>query len=382
LLTALHDRHRALGAKLVDFAGWDMPIAYAGTVGEHHAVRRAAGAFDISHMGRIDVRGPGAGTWLRSLVTRNLEDLAPGAARYALVCNERGTILDDIFVYRRAAEDWLLIVNGANRAKIVAWLEQHRPSAISVTDRTLETGLLALQGPRVREVLTRMAVRVPDTFRLHTFVENTWNGKPLLIARTGYTGEWGVELMADQASIVALWDQALARGNDAGLVPVGLGARDTLRLEMGYALYGHEIDETTTPLEAGLEWVVDFDGPDFQGKAALSAQRDRGVERRLVGFELIDKGVPRQGHPIVADGREVGTVTSGNLSPTLDKGIGMGYIQATRATVGTPIDIDIRGKRKHAVIVKPPFYQRRSSPPSPSPLAGEGRVGDKGTKDP
>ncbi len=358
LTTALHERHRALGAKLVDFAGWDMPIAYAGTVGEHAAVRRAAGAFDISHMGRIDVRGSGAGAFLRSLVTRNLADMPEGAARYALMCNERGTILDDIFVYRKGAEDWLLIVNGANRAKIVAWLEQHRPPAISVIDRTLDTGLVALQGPRVREVLTRMAVSLPDAFRLHTFVEGSWRGRPLFIARTGYTGEWGVEVMADRPSIVALWDDALAQGKDAGLVPVGLGARDTLRLEMGYALYGHEIDETTTPLEAGLDWVVDFSEADFVGKAALTLQRDQGVARRLVGFELIDKGVPRQGHLMLAQGRAVGAVTSGNLSPSLDKGIGMGYIEATRAAVGTRIDIDIRGKSKQAVIVKPPFYRK------------------------
>ncbi len=358
LTTALHAAHSALGARLVDFAGWDMPIAYAGTVGEHLAVRRAAGAFDIGHMGRIDVRGPGATAFLRSLVTRNLADMAEGTARYALVCNERGTILDDIFVYRKTAEDWLLIVNGANRAKIVAWLERHRPPAVAVTDRTLETGLIALQGPRVREVLTRMAIALPQTFRLHTFVETSWRGRPLFIARTGYTGEWGVEVMAAQPSIVALWDEALAQGRDAGLVPVGLGARDTLRLEMGYALYGHEIDETTTPLEAGLEWAVDFDESDFIGKAALTLQRDRGVERRLVGFELIDKGVPRQGHPILAGSRAVGTVTSGNLSPSLDKGIGMGYIEPTRAAIGALIEIDVRGKRKQAAIVKPPFYRK------------------------
>jgi aminomethyltransferase len=357
--TALHEQHRALGAKLVDFAGWDMPIAYAGTVSEHLAVRRGAGAFDIGHMGRIDVRGPGAGSFLRSLVTRTLADMPAGAARYALVCNERGAILDDIFVYRKAAEEWRLIVNGANRTKIVAWLDRHRPPAVSVADRTLDTGLVALQGPRVREVLTAMAVPLPDVFRLHTFVEHPWRGRSLFIARTGYTGEWGVEVMADHASIVALWDEALARGKDAGLVPVGLGARDTLLLEMGYALYGHEIDETTTPLEAGLEWAVDFDEEDFVGRAALAAQRGQGVPRRLVGFELIDKGVPRQGHSILAAGRTVGTVTSGNLSPSLDKGIGMGYIEAARAALGTRIEIDIRGKRKQAVIVKPPFYKKK-----------------------
>lgn len=358
MTTALHAAHQALGAKLVDFAGWDMPLAYAGTVGEHLAVRRAAGAFDIGHMGRIEVRGPGAGAYVRSLVTRTLADMPAGAARYALVCNERGTILDDIFVYRKAPEEWLLIVNGANRVKIVSWIEQHRPSAVSVVDRTLDTGLIALQGPCIRDVLGRIELSLPSSFRLHTFVENTWQGRSLLIARTGYTGEWGVEVMADHATIVALWNQTLTQGKDLGLVPVGLGARDTLRLEMGYALYGHEIDETTTPLEAGLDWVVDFSEADFVGKAALIAQRNQGVDRCLVGFELVDKGVPRQGHPILADGRPVGTVTSGNLSPSLDKGIGMGYIEATRGAVGTAIEIDIRGKRKRAVITKPPFFRK------------------------
>jgi aminomethyltransferase len=358
LTTALHERHRALGAKLVDFAGWDMPIAYAGTVGEHGAVRRAAGAFDIGHMGRIDVRGPGSGSYLRSLVTRDLADMGFGSARYALVCNERGTILDDIFVYRRATEDWLLIVNGANRTKIVAWLGTHRPPSVSVADRTLDTGLIAIQGPRTREVLERMAISLPSSFRLHTFVESTWRGRPLFIARTGYTGEWGVELMADQAGIAVLWDEAFSRGKDLGLVPVGLGARDTLRLEMGYALYGNEIDETTTPLEAGLDWVVDLSDADFIGKTPLVAQRSHGPSRRLVGFELLDRGVPRHGHPILADGRTVGTVTSGNLSPSLDKGIGMGYIEATRTAAGTLIEIDIRGKRKRAVIAMAPFYRK------------------------
>jgi aminomethyltransferase len=361
LTTALHDAHRALGAKLVDFAGWEMPISYAGTVAEHGAVRRAAGAFDIGHMGRLRVRGSGATAYVESIVTRGVTDVPNGAARYALVCNERGTILDDIFVYRYSADDWLLIVNGANRLKIVAWLQQRRPAGVTVEDRTLETGLIAIQGPRARDVLDRLSIATPSPFRLHTFIETVRNGRPLLIARTGYTGEWGVEVMAEHAVIAALWGDALAHGKDLGLVPVGLGARDTLRLEMGYALYGHEIDETTTPLDAGLEWAVDFGKTDFVGKAALAAQRSRGLTRRLVGFELIDKGVPRQGHPILADGAVAGVVTSGNLSPSLDKGVGMGYMDAARAAEGTPIEIDIRGKRKRAVVVKPPFYKKGKS---------------------
>ncbi|HET8760047.1 MAG TPA: glycine cleavage system aminomethyltransferase GcvT [Nitrospiria bacterium] len=361
LTTALHAAHRALGARLVDFAGWEMPISYAGTVAEHTAVRRAAGVFDIGHMGRLRVRGSGATAYLESLVTRGVGDIPPGAARYALVCNEQGTILDDIFVYRYAGDDWLLIVNGANRLKIAAWMQQHRPMGVTVEDRTLETGLLAIQGPRTREVLDRLSIALPSPFRLHTFIETVRNGRPVLVARTGYTGEWGVEVMAEHAVVAAVWDEALERGKDLGLVPVGLGARDTLRLEMGYALYGHEIDETTTPLDAGLEWAVDFAKTDFIGKAALSAQRARGLTRRLVGFELIDKGVPRQGHPILADGAPVGVVTSGNLSPSLDKGVGMGYMDAARAVDGAPIEIDIRGKRKRAVIMKPPFYKKGKS---------------------
>jgi aminomethyltransferase len=362
LTTALHAAHKALGARLVDFAGWEMPISYAGTVAEHLAVRGAAGAFDIGHMGRLRVRGPGATAYIESLVTRSVGDVPSGAARYALVCNERGTLLDDIFVYRYAEDDWLLIVNGANRVKIVAWMNQHRPMGITVEDRTLETGLIAIQGPRSRDVIERLGIPLPTPFRLHTFIETVRNGRPVLIARTGYTGEWGVEVMAEHAVVAALWDEALAQGKPVGLVPVGLGARDTLRLEMGYALYGHEIDETTTPLEAGLEWAVDFGKTDFIGKAALSAQRSRGLTRRLVGFELLDKGVPRQGHPILADGAPVGAVTSGNLSPSLDKGVGMGYMDAARAVDGAPIEIDIRGKHKRAVITKPPFYKKRTSP--------------------
>ncbi len=358
LATALHDVHRALGAKLVDFAGWEMPISYTGTLTEHAAVRRAAGLFDIGHMGRIDVRGQGADAFLSAVVTARLDDLRPGAARYALVCNETGTLLDDIFVYRRAADDWLLIVNGSNRLKIVDWLERGRPRTVTTIDRTLETGLIALQGPRAAEILS--ALIGPELARapLHTFAEVTWRNTPLLVARTGYTGEWGVEILAANGAMRTLWDAVLAEGKAAGLVPVGLGARDTLRLEMGYALYGNDIDETTTPLEAGLGWAVDLTKPEFRGKDALVAQHRRGVGRKLVGFELREKGVPRHGHPIVVGGKPVGVVTSGNLSPTLDKGIGLGYVEAAHSTLGTAIDIDIRGKVKPAVAVKPPFYKK------------------------
>jgi aminomethyltransferase len=359
LTTALHDHHRALGAKLVDFAGWEMPISYAGTVGEHAAVRRAAGLFDIGHMGRIDVRGPGAGDWIQQLVTSNTETLKPGAARYALVCNERGTILDDIFVYKRDTDNWLLIVNGANRLKIAAWIERHRPKGITAVDRTLETGLIALQGPRAAAILERLIGSPQTGSQLHTFTETTWRNRPLLVARTGYTGEWGVELMADQAAMRSVWEGVLEAGRSEGLVPVGLGARDTLRLEMGYMLYGNDIDETTTPLEAGLGWVVDFNKPDFIGKNALTAQKQAGVGRKLVGFELLEKGVPRHGHPIQVDGKPVGVVTSGNLSPTLDRGIGLGYVESNYAALGTTLAIDIRGKIKPATVVKPPFYRRK-----------------------
>lgn len=355
LTTALHDAHRALGAKLVDFAGWDMPIAYAGTLGEHAAVRRAAGLFDIGHMGRIDVRGAGADAWLQSLVTADLTGVKPGAARYALVCNDQGGILDDIFVYRRAADDWLVIVNGANRTKIVAWMERHRAPDVTVSDRTLYTGLIALQGPRASEILDRVLGGQPATRPLHTFADVVWQQTPVLVARTGYTGEWGVELMAENPAIRPLWDALLA----AGAAPAGLGARDTLRLEMGYMLYGNDIGETTTPIEAGLGWAVSF-AHDFIGKAALVAQKTTGPTRKLVGFDLRDKGVPRHGHPILAEGRSIGVVTSGNLSPTLDKGIGMGYIEAAHATPGGAIAIDIRGKIKAATIVKPPFYRKKS----------------------
>ena len=361
LTTALHGAHRALGAKLVDFAGWEMPISYAGTLAEHAAVRRAAGLFDIGHMGRIDVRGPGADAFLSSLVTARLDDLRPGAARYALVCNEQGTILDDIFVYRRGADDWLLIVNGSNRLKIVDWLERRRPPTVSTVDRTLETGLIALQGPRAAEILGTLIGPEFTRAPLHTFADATWRGQPVLVARTGYTGEWGVEIMAANGAMRALWDAALAEGKAAGLVPVGLGARDTLRLEMGYALYGNDIDETTTPLEAGLGWAVDLTKAAFAGKDALVAHHQRGVSRKLVGFELREKGVPRHGHPILVGGKPTGVVTSGNLSPTLDKGIGLGYVEAAHSALGTAIDIDIRGKIKPATVVKPPFYKKKAS---------------------
>lgn len=354
LTTALHEAHRALGARLVDFAGWEMPISYAGTLSEHAAVRGSAGLFDIGHMGRIEVAGSGAEAFLQSLVTADLADLKAGAARYALVCNERGGILDDVFVYKRGAHDWLVIVNGANRTKIVAWLERHGRADVTPVDRTMETGLIALQGPQAADLLERVIGGNVSALPLHAFADVSWHGAPLLVARTGYTGEWGVELMAANPMMRPLWDALLA----AGATPVGLGARDTLRLEMGYMLYGNDIDETTTPIEAGLGWAVSLAKPDFIGRAALAAQKANGVGRKLVGFDLQEKGVPRHGHPILAGGQSVGLVTSGNLSPTLDKGIGMGYIDAAHAAPGTAIAIDIRGKLKPAVVVKPPFYRK------------------------
>lgn len=354
LTTALHDAHRALGAKLVDFAGWEMPIAYAGTLAEHAAVRRAAGLFDIGHMGRIEIKGAGAWAFLQSLVTADLAEVKTGAAHYALICNEQGGILDDIFVYRRGVDDWLVIVNGANRTKIAAWMARHGRADVTPADRTMETGLIALQGPHAADLLERVIGGTVSALPLHAFADVSWHGAPLLVARTGYTGEWGVELMAANPMMRPLWDALLA----AGATPAGLGARDTLRLEMGYMLYGNDIDETTTPIEAGLGWAVSLAKPDFIGRAILAIQKANGPARKLAAFELREKGVPRHGHPILAGGQSVGLVTSGNLSPTLDKGIGMGYIDAAHAAPGTAIAIDIRGKIKPAVVVKPPFYKK------------------------
>ncbi|MDA2910279.1 glycine cleavage system aminomethyltransferase GcvT [Nitrospiraceae bacterium AH_259_D15_M11_P09] len=371
--TPLYDAQAVSGAKLVDFFGWELPIHYAGVVNECHAVRSAAGLFDVCHMGRITVSGQGALGFIQHVATNNAAKLSVLRSQYSMVCNEQGGIKDDIFVYRTKAEEFLLCVNASNREKMVAWLQEQAAGLtdVELKDRSLEWAQLALQGPASRSILSEMGVIGVDSLKPRQGLDTSLLGVRSLITRTGYTGELGYELYVPADSAVWIWNELLARGKSAGIKPAGLGARDLLRLEMGYLLYGNDISETTSPLEAGAEWAVDFEKGDFTGRDALLRQKGEGIERRLVAFELLQKAVPRHGCKIVSTGepedKEIGEVTSGNLSSILQKGIGLGYVPPARAKVGASFAIDIRGRTVPAVVVTPPFYKKQARGESPSP---------------
>jgi aminomethyltransferase len=360
--TPLIAEHRAAGAKLVDFAGWEMPIQYSGVVDEYHTVRTRAGLFDVSHMGRIAVNGPSAGHFLQAITTNDVMALQPWRAQYSMLCNHQGGIKDDIFVYQLGdSNQYLVCVNASNRDKILSWvLEQgrHFPDCL-IQDRSADMAQIALQGPATREIVSALGLSVLERLKLRESTMVEIGGAHCLAARTGYTGEFGYELYV-QGGASSVWNTLLETGRAFGVKAAGLGARDLLRLEMGYLLYGNDINEDTTPLEAGAEWAVSFTKGDFIGREALWSQKQAGPARRLVAFELLEKGVPRHGFTVLeADSsKPIGEVTSGNLSPILQKGIGLGYVQSSYSATGTPIAIDIRGKPFPARIVKPPFYKK------------------------
>ncbi len=361
--TPLFDCHRTAGAKLVDFAGWEMPIQYSGVLDEYHAVRAKAGLFDVSHMGRIAVTGEGALKFLQQVTTNDVVKLSLMQAHYSMVCNYQGGIKDDIFVYHLKPNGYLLCVNASNQEKLLTWLCEHVQgvSGCAVMDQSAILAQVALQGPASRDVLSRMGVPGIASLKLRHCIETNLVGNLCLIARTGYTGELGYELYVPADRAADLWESLLDHGRPVGLKPAGLGARDLLRLEMAYLLYGNDIGEDTTPLEAGVEWAVSFQKGDFIGRKALLEQKEAGLIRRFVAFELLEKGVPRHGFKITKPGtsRElIGEVTSGNLSPLLQKGIGLGYVPPAFAQPGSSIVVDIRGKAMQAVVVKPPFYKR------------------------
>ena len=360
--TPLIEQHRAHGAKLVGFAGWEMPIQYASVVEEYQSVRSAAGLFDVSHMGRITVSGQGSLSFLQRMTTNNVSALATGQAQYSMVCNEKGGIKDDIFVYRTADTEYLLCVNASNREKIVTWLSEHQTADdhCQIEDRSAVLAQLAIQGPASRDILIAIGAEHIAELKLHHCRDTRVAGISCFVARTGYSGELGYELNVSAGKAVELWTSLLREGARRGLKPAGLGARDLLRLEMGYLLYGNDISEDTTPLEANAAWAVSFDKGEFMGRPALQGQAQSGPSRRLVAFELLEKSVPRHGFRLLdpASSQAIGEVTSGNLSPLLQKGIGMGYVPASFAKADTAIAVDIRGKVLPAVIVKPPFYRK------------------------
>jgi aminomethyltransferase len=365
--TPLFEGHGAAGGRLVDFAGWEMPMQYTGVVDEYQAVRRAAGLFDVSHMGRIVVAGEGALAFLQRITTNNVEKLAVLESQYSMVCHEHGGILDDIFVYRTRSHEYLLCVNASNREKILTWLNAQLTGVTGVTlrDQSIELAQLALQGPASRAILSSLGIAGIEAMKLRSCLDTQLLGAPALITRTGYTGELGYELYVPSDHALCIWNELLTVGKSNGLKPAGLGARDLLRLEMAYLLYGNDISEETTPIEAAAEWIVDLNKGDFIGRQVLQQQKTSGVTKRLVAFELTQKAVPRHGFKILSDDssgrKEIGEVTSGNLSPILQKGIGLGYVPAQVATIGSSICIDIRGRAMAAIIAKPPFYRKRAT---------------------
>jgi aminomethyltransferase len=341
--TPLYDRHVALGARMVPFAGWEMPVQYEGVIQEHRAVRTDAGVFDVSHMGELDVEGPRAHELLQGLLSNDLDRLQPGLAQYTLLTNEHGGIVDDVIAYRLGEFRYLLVVNASNRDADYRRLKEHEISGSDVRDMSDECAMLAVQGPRAIERLG-----LPDAPRF-TFADAEIDGVEVMVNRTGYTGEDGCEIVCDAEDAVRLWDAVFARG----VVPCGLGARDTLRLEACYPLHGNDITPETDAISAGLGWACALD-KEFAGAEELRRVKEQGPARKLVPFVMQERAIPRQGMPI--DGG--GEVTSGTHSPMLDVGIGMGYVPSANATVGSELTIDVRGKPRHAGVVKKPIYKR------------------------
>lgn len=356
--TPLYDAHRKLGARMVDFAGWQMPVQYTSVIAEHEAVRTAAGLFDVSHMGEIEFTGKGALETANALISNDLARCADGQALYAGLLNERGGFVDDVVAYRFSPERILICVNASNREKDFAWM-QSKAKGVAPRDRGDDYAQIALQGPRAAGILQRLTGTDLSQIGTYRFTEGGVAGVPCVISRTGYTGEDGFELYCPPAQAEKLWFALLEEGQADGLKPTGLGARDSLRTEMKYALYGNDIDDDHTPLEAGLGWIVKLDKADFVGKDALLAQKARGIQRKLAGFELIDSGIPRHGYPILKDGQRVGEVTSGTMGPSVKKAIGMGYVPAELAAEGASFHVEIRGRPAAARVVKTPFWKRQ-----------------------
>jgi len=360
LKTPLYETHRRNGGKMIEFAGWALPVQYSSILEEHEAVRSRAGLFDVSHMGKVEVKGKSACEFIQKLTTGDIGVLVDGQALYCLMCYPDGGVVDDILVYRFGPEHFFLVVNAANTEKDFNWLTQYKTDGVVISNVSKDFAQLALQGPlaeKVLQVLTETDLAGLKFFHILCGVHIA--GFKCMISRTGYTGEDGFEIYTSPSNAPALWEAVLEAGKSSGVVPAGLGARDTLRLEACLPLYGHELSPDITPIEAGLGKFVRFEKPDFIGRAALAAHLSRGPARKLVGFEMGERGIPRACYPVESGGREIGFVTSGGYSPTLKKNIGLALIEAGCAGQGSKIDVVIRAKRLKAVIVRIPFYKRQ-----------------------
>ena len=356
--TPLYDRHIELGGNMVNFGGFLLPTQYTGIKQEHQAVRSKAGIFDVSHMGEFIVSGQDAESFLQKMTVNDVASLSVGQAQYSAMCFENGGIVDDLLVYKKE-DDFMLVVNAANLGKDMEWLKSHLEGDIKIEDISDQTGLVAVQGPRSRDILQTLTDTNLSNIQFYHFTEGKVSGMEAIIARTGYTGELGFEIYASSDDIGEIWDAIMDAGADKGLSPAGLGCRDTLRMEMKFALYGNDIDETTNPLEAGLGWITRLRKDDFMGKKAL-LEAKANVTRRLVCLEMTERAIPRQGCPILMNDESVGIITSGTMSPSLETGIGIGYVDLPFDRSGTELVVDIRGKMKVAIVVKPPFYKSGS----------------------
>lgn len=358
--TALYDVYARYGGKLIDFGGWEMPVHYTKIVEEHHAVRTAAGLFDVSHMGKVDVKGKDAEAYVQRIFTNDVSKLDELQAQYGLMCYEDGGVVDDLIVYKINLEHFMLVINASNIQKDLDWLNQHTTGfAIELTDLTTQFAEIALQGPKAEQILQKYTEEKLSDITFFRFKRETQiAGESYLISRTGYTGEDGFEIYGAPEAIKHLWCTLLDNEAEEGLVPVGLGARDTLRFEAALPLYGHEISREINPLEAGLNFAVKLD-KDFIGRDALKAQKEAGLQRKLMGFELLEKGIAREHYEVYADGKEIGFVTTGYVSPTLDKPIGLALILSEYAEVGKEIEVMIRNKPKKAVVTTKKFLDKK-----------------------
>ena len=353
--TPLYDSHVALQGKIVNFSGWALPVYYTGIIAEHQWVRQSCGFFDVSHLGEFHVKGPGAFDFLQQRLTNDLKKGRNGGILYSLLCNEQGRTLDDILVYQEAQDDYYLIVNASNIEKDLEALKRYAPDSVSVQDDSAEMACIAVQGPKSEAVLEKIFGFHLKEMPYYSFKKEKFLNEPVWVSRTGYTGEDGFEIFTRNAWAPKIWERLAGDGKKEGALPAGLGARNTLRLEAGNVLYGHELDETTTPLEAGLRFAVSFNKGGFVGRDMMVVQKEAGLKRHLIGFKMADRSVARDDYPIFKDEKKVGRVTSGSFAPTAGASIGMGYVETGFEACGTVLDIEIHGRLAQAEVVKRPF---------------------------
>ncbi len=359
--TQFFNIHQQLGAKIVEFGGYEMPVSYSGIIDEHKTVRTAVGMFDVSHMGEVEISGPDALAFVQSITTNDASKLSAGKVQYSSMCYDNGGIVDDLLVYH-LGNRFMLVVNASNLGKDVDWIRMNvKGNNVEVRDKSEQTSLLAVQGPASLKTLAKLTTSDLSVIPYYSFVQTTLAGVPMIVSRTGYTGELGFEIYFEASVSVAekVWNDIMSAGKEFGIKPIGLGARDTLRLEMGFCLYGNDIDQTTNPLEAGLGWITKLDKGNFHGRDMLLKSKQEGLKRKLVGFQIEeDKAFPRHNYEIRSNGSSIGHVTSGTVSPMLEKGIGMGYVSTGCSAPGTQIQVMIRQKEVPAVVVKLPFISK------------------------